>query len=129
MTRLFLALAVLAAAVPGSAPAQEGPQAQFEATCAACHQLNGQGIKGAFPALAGDPFVLGDPDTVIAVVLNGRAGMPAWKGELTDAQIAAAITYARSAWGNAAAPVSEAQVAAARARSGATTAARGLQAH
>ncbi len=115
--RILLAAAVLLAAAP--AVAQDGGEAQFTSTCAACHQANGQGIKGAFPALAGDPFVVGAPQPVIATVLNGRGGMPSWKADLTDAQIAAAITYVRSAWGNKASPVTEAMVATERAKTSA----------
>jgi mono/diheme cytochrome c family protein len=38
--------------------------------------------------------------------------MPAWKGQLSNAEIAAVITYIRSSWGNKASAVTEAQVAA-----------------
>jgi mono/diheme cytochrome c family protein len=124
--RVLLAAAALLAASP--AFAQDAGQAQFESTCAACHQVNGQGIKGAFPALAGDPFVLGAPQPVITTVLNGRGGMPAWKADLTDAQVAAAISYVRSAWGNKAPPVTEAMVADERAKSAAVAPAP-LQSH
>ncbi len=87
------------------------PARVFSDNCAACHQEDGKGIEGAFPALAGDRFVLGDPKPAIEVVLNGRAGMPTFKPDLTDAQIAAALTHVRTAWGNAAAPVTAAEVA------------------
>ena len=36
--------------------------------------------------------------------------MPAFGWKLSDAEIAAVATYVRNAWGNAAAPVSEAKV-------------------
>lgn len=129
--RLVPAALALLFAAPALAqtPGPSAGQTQFESTCSACHQLNGQGIKGAFPALAGDPFVTGDSQAVIATVLNGRGGMPAWKDELNDAQVAAVISYVRSAWGNAASPVTEAMVASVRTQGGATTAPRGLQAH
>jgi mono/diheme cytochrome c family protein len=39
--------------------------------------------------------------------------MPAWKGQLSNAQIAAVVTYIRDAWGNKASAVTEAQVTAA----------------
>src|SRR5580704_8565468 len=111
-----LAIAALALLSAAPAIAQDAGQSQYAATCSACHQPTGKGIKGAFPALAGDPFVLGDPAALIDRVLNGRGGMPAWKGELTDAQIAHTVSYVRSAWGNAAPPVTEAMVAAERAK-------------
>jgi len=74
--------------------------------------------------LAANPVVTGDPKTVIGIVNNGLSGsitvkgttyngqMPAWKGNLTSKQIADVITYIRTAWGNSASPVTEAQVAA-----------------
>jgi cytochrome c6 len=122
--------AALAAAAFASAPAraQDAGQAQFLSSCSACHQATGLGIKGAFPPLAGSVFAQGDPATVAALVLNGRGGMPSFKGDLNDAQIAAALSYVRSAWGNSAGPITADQVAAARA-GGAAAAPKGLQAH
>jgi cytochrome c6 len=96
---------------------QQGKEV-FEENCAACHRANGEGLPGTFPALAKNPFVLGDPKPVIATVLNGRKGnlgqMPAWKDKLNDQQIAGAITYIRNSWSNQAAAVTPAMVAAAR---------------
>jgi mono/diheme cytochrome c family protein len=121
------AMALFAATV-SPAFAQDAGQAQFLSSCSACHQPTGQGIKGAFPALAGDAFVQGEPSAVIGRVLNGRAGMPRFKGDLNDDQIAAVVTFIRSAWGNHASPVTPADVAAVR--SGAAPAPmQTLQAH
>ena len=39
------------------------------------------------------------------------ATMPAWKGKLSNAEIADVITYMRSSWGNKGSAVTEAQVA------------------
>ena len=102
----------------------------FAANCAGCHQANGTG-GGPFPPLAGNADVTGaDTSLLLTTVLNGRSGpmvangkpyggvMPAWKGQLSNAQIAAVITHIRSAWGNKAAIVTEDQVAAAGAPSG-----------
>jgi cytochrome c oxidase subunit II len=76
-------------------------QTIFAANCAACHQANGKGVPGAFPALDGSKVVNGPADAQIALLLNGKAGtaMPAWK-QLSDTDIAAVITYTRNAWGN-----------------------------
>ena len=73
----------------------------FAANCAACHQANGKGVPGAFPALDGSKVVNGPADAQIALVLNGKQGtaMPPWK-QLSDTEIAAVITYTRNAWGN-----------------------------
>jgi cytochrome c oxidase subunit 2 len=78
----------------------------YSSTCAACHQANGKGVPGSFPALDGSPVVNGPKAEQINVVLNGRhsgkfaAAMPAWKGTLSDTEIAAAITYTRNSWSN-----------------------------
>lgn len=73
----------------------------YNANCAACHQANGAGITGAFPALAGSQVVLGPQAAQIDILLNGKgAGMPAWK-QLSDVEIASVITYTRNAWANA----------------------------
>ena len=71
-------------------------------------------------------MVTGSPDKVIAAVKNGLSGamtvngksfsgaMPAWKGKLSNTEIADVITYIRSAWSNKADPVTEAQVEASK---------------
>ena len=73
----------------------------YAANCAACHQATGKGVAGAFPALDGSRIVTGPADGQIALVLNGKPGtaMPSWK-QLSDADIAAVITYTRNSWGN-----------------------------
>jgi mono/diheme cytochrome c family protein len=101
----------------------------FVQNCSACHQKTGLGIPGAFPALAGDPYVVGAPDPVILTLLNGRGGMPRFRDSLSDEQIAAAITYIRSTWGNHAPGVAAATVASARAASGSDAPRTGGQAH
>jgi len=73
----------------------------YNANCAACHQGNGAGVPGAFPALAGSQVVMGPQAGQIDILLNGKgAGMPAWK-QLSDVEIASVITYTRNAWANA----------------------------
>ncbi|HTJ25493.1 MAG TPA: cytochrome b N-terminal domain-containing protein [Candidatus Limnocylindria bacterium] len=115
-----------ASGATGSAPASAAAGASvYTANCAGCHQANGQGQPGMFPPLAQNPVVTGDPAAVAKIVANGLSGqisvkgsnysgqMPAWKGQLSNAQIASVLTYIRNAWGNKASPVTEAQVAAA----------------
>ena len=74
----------------------------YEKNCAACHQQNGEGIKGMFPSIKGSPVATGPVQEHIKVVLNGRPGtaMQSFARQLTDAEIAAVITYQRNAWGN-----------------------------
>lgn len=76
----------------------------YTAQCAACHQPNGQGVPGVFPALAGEGMSV-DPESVqnhIDIVVNGASGtaMQAYRNQLTMRELAAVITYERNAWGN-----------------------------
>src|SRR3546814_8855319 len=76
----------------------------FAANCVACHQANGKGIPGTFPALDGDEkYVLGPMKDQILTVLNGHPGtaMAAFRDQLNDVEIASVITYTRNAWSNA----------------------------
>ena len=72
----------------------------YAANCVACHQANGAGVPGAFPALAGSAVVNGPQDGQIGILLNGKNAMPAWKSTLSDTEIAAVITYTRNSFGN-----------------------------
>ncbi len=86
----------------------------FNNYCAACHQVNGEGMPAAnFPALKGSAIVAGAPDVQIRQVLSGKNAMPGF-GYLKDLQIAAAITYTRNAWGNDSGVVQPTDVAAQR---------------
>ena len=73
----------------------------FAANCAACHQATGKGVPGAFPPLDGSKVVLGPPADQIHLVLNGKPGtaMASFKA-LSNADLAAVITYTRNAWSN-----------------------------
>ena len=94
----------------------------YEKHCAQCHGDRGEGAPGAYPALAGNRAVTMEvPANVIRVVLSGGYlpatagnprpyGMPPYAHLLDDAAVAAVVTHIRSAWGNAAAPVSQLQV-------------------
>ncbi len=104
-------------------------EAAFLANCAACHQPNGQGLPGAFPPLAGSDYLKGDRKQVMGAALFGLSGpitvngvdyngvMPSL-GHLTDADLAAALTYVFGSWGNTGAAVGEKEVAALRAELG-----------
>jgi cytochrome c oxidase subunit 2 len=74
----------------------------YATQCATCHQADGEGLAPGFPALAGSQVVNGPLQDHIDVVLNGRAGtaMQAWGPLLSPADIAAALTYTRNAFGN-----------------------------
>lgn len=102
--------------------AQDGGQL-YTVYCSACHGADGKGATGgAFPPLAGSPWVTGDPDRSVKIVLHGLHGpidvlgktfnleMPPQGGVLPDDQIAAILTHVRSSWGNQAAAVTTDQV-------------------
>jgi cytochrome c oxidase subunit 2 len=84
----------------------------YQANCQPCHQANGQGVKGSFPALAGSKAVANTPEQ-IHVLLNGRNAMPAWR-TLSDVELAAVATYTKNAFGNKAGIVQPADFTAAR---------------
>ena len=113
------------AVAPGGGATNANGAKVFSNNCASCHGAQGQGVPGTFPPLANNPVVTGDPEKVIGIVLGGLHGsiqingqtyngmMPAWKGTLSNKDVADVITYIRASLGNnKASAVTEAQVAA-----------------
>ena len=77
----------------------------YASNCVACHQATGMGVPGTFPALSGSKLVTGAREAQIRVVLNGvvKDGKPTAMApfkHLSDADIAAVITYTRNNWAN-----------------------------
>jgi cytochrome c6 len=122
MKKMML-LAMLGVAAHAGAQTLDG-KSLFGKNCAACHQASGAGIPGAFPALKGNKFVLGDSGAVITTVLKGRGGMPTFASSIDDEKLALVLSYIRQSWGNQAAPVSAQQVQSVRSASGAGEAIR-----
>ncbi|MBE9549466.1 MAG: cytochrome c oxidase subunit II [Proteobacteria bacterium] len=77
-------------------------EAVYAQQCSGCHQAEGQGLAPAFPALAGSKVATSSVAKHIDVVMNGSEGtaMQAYSKTLTNAEIAAALTYTRNAFGN-----------------------------
>ena len=89
----------------------------YAANCAACHQADGMGLPGVFLPINGSKVATGPIDAHIDTVLNGRPGtaMVAFGEQLSDADIAAVVTYQRNAWDNKTGDAAQpAQIAAAR---------------
>jgi mono/diheme cytochrome c family protein len=129
MARYLQALPQTAApADTAPAPAPAKPAARkvsnagaklYETHCADCHGLQGQGRANAYPALAGNRAVLmGNTNNLMHSVLNGGFaaatkghprpfGMPPFLLQLNDGELAAVLTYVRSAWGNQASALTE----------------------
>jgi nitrite reductase (NO-forming)/hydroxylamine reductase len=112
-------------AAAGAGDLMEKGKAVYLANCAACHQPDGKGLKGAFPPLAGSDYLQGDRKQVMTAALFGLSGpitvngeqyngvMPSM-GHLSDADLAAALTYVWGSWGNDGAAVGVEEVAALR---------------
>lgn len=102
----------------------------FVGVCQACHQSTGLGVAGQYPPLVGSDWLLRDPETPIRIVLYGLEGpitvkgssfnnkMPRFHDKLSDDEIAAALTFVRSSWGNSAPVITAEQVAAVRSKLG-----------
>ena len=70
--------------------------------CVACHQANGEGIQGIFPALAGSDIALNNKDRHVEILMEGVQGAAMNSfSYLSEVELASVITYTRQAWGNA----------------------------
>jgi YVTN family beta-propeller protein len=120
---VIAACALLAPMASGAAAAPAEPSAPgasvYVQQCAACHQPGGQGIPGAFPPQKGHTskvYVahggIGGRAYLAHVLLYGLTGpimvdgkeydgnMPAWGGQLSNAQVADVLNYLLTAFGN-----------------------------
>jgi mono/diheme cytochrome c family protein len=119
------------AAAPAALAAPDGA-ASFADHCVVCHQADAQGATGLAPSLAGTlaPYAstAQGRQYLSQILISGMAGriesqgqtlignMPAFATTLDDATIAATINYVLATYnGVAAAPITPASVAAARA--------------
>jgi mono/diheme cytochrome c family protein len=79
----------------------DGGEAVYKGVCQGCHMPDAKGAQGAgmYPALAENPRLASNLYPV-AIVLNGKNGMPSFGRVLDDAQIAAVVNYVRTHFGN-----------------------------
>lgn len=121
--RKFVLAAALLAAFPAAAQDSAGGVVRVEKpvtgeqvygqVCQACHMADAKGATGAgtIPALANNPRLAGAAYPIM-IVTGGKGAMPGFSGMLSNAQMAEAITYVRTHFGNNyAKPVTEADVA------------------
>lgn len=100
---------------------QQGEQV-YAQRCASCHGKDGDGVAGIYPPLRGNSSVT-EPSGINAtraVLLGGFApltaanprpySMPPFAQQLSDADVAAVVSYIRHAWNNNAAVVLERDV-------------------
>jgi len=96
----------------------------YEQVCALCHGVDGNGKPGQAPTFVGSEWVLTDvTGRLIRIPLQGLSGpikvkgqdwalaMPAMGAALPDEDLAAVLSYMRSAWGNKASIITTEQVA------------------
>ena len=93
----------------------------YEAHCKGCHGANGEGKPPAYPPLADNQSIeMASAVNSIRMVLNGGYppgtsgnprpyGMPPFAQTLSDNEVAAVVSYIRTAWGNSGTPVTAAQ--------------------
>jgi len=94
----LLALFVNEPATPdgtAASPVATDGAAVFAESCASCHGADGAGGFG--PALAGGAVVAAVPDPAeqVAVITDGRGGMPSFEGQLSPEEIQAVTDYTR----------------------------------
>lgn len=98
---------------PGPAVAQDAHGATlYTDHCANCHGERGEGVPGAYPALAGNRAVtMAVPANLVRIVLEGGFapatagnprpyGMPPFAQTLSNDDVAAVLTHLRRSWGN-----------------------------
>lgn len=102
-------------------------KAVYESVCGICHGSDGLGKAGQAPPVAGSEWVAKDVVSLARVPLAGLNGpiqvaghdwnlaMAPMGAGLSDAELAAVLTYIRTAWGNKSSPISEAEIKSARA--------------
>jgi glucose/arabinose dehydrogenase/cytochrome c5 len=104
-----------------------GGEKIYSLYCGTCHQRDGQGASGRFPPLAGTPWVTGDKERLISIVLKGLEGRIEVKGEsydntmpqhsfLKNKEVANVLTYIRKNFGNKASEITPEEVAAVRSK-------------
>ena len=91
----------------------------YSKNCMSCHQANGEGLKGAFPALKGSPIVLGDNlDLYVNIIMLGYDARPEYAAmnavgtdnNLTPEEVTAIINHEKTSWGNNAKKVTTEEV-------------------
>lgn len=103
-----------------------------EGSCSTCHLETGLGVENIYPPITGSPWVTGNKERLIKLVLHGLWGeievlgktyspdkgvppMTAVGAMFNDAEVAAVLSYVRNSWGNQASMVTPEEVKAVRA--------------
>jgi mono/diheme cytochrome c family protein len=109
------------AAESGAAASPRGAKLYAD-HCAGCHGERGEGVAGAYPALADNRAVaISPPANLVHIVLRGGFapttagnprpfGMPPFATVLSDQDVAEVLSYLRASWGHRAGAVSTLEV-------------------
>lgn len=101
MRRTALVGLALILAIPTMTFAQGSGADIFKAKCAMCHGADGSASTGMGKTMGLKPLSsaevqnMSDAD-LTALVTNGKGKMPAYKGKLSDADIAAVVKYVKT---------------------------------
>ncbi len=124
MKKYIFCIAMMGFGLHGFSQTAAKGKVVFDKVCIACHQANGQGIPGAFPPLAKSDYLNANVNRAIKGVVKGLNGPITVNGKkfngampaqpLSDQQIADALTYVYSSWGNNKTVVTPAMVKAQR---------------
>jgi len=94
---------------------QENPYKQgeimYENFCSSCHGMEGEGLRGLVPPLAGADFLKNNPSQIACIIRHGVEGEMLVNGKVFDQPMAAipqlsyfeitnVINYINQAWGN-----------------------------
>jgi mono/diheme cytochrome c family protein len=94
--------------------------------CIACHEADGSSAPRIYPPLPGNANLQSrDPSSTLRIILDGAetlttprapntGSMPGYARQLSDQDVADVTNYIRNSWGNAAPPVTAAEVRKAR---------------
>lgn len=92
----------------------------YKTLCQACHQADGEGMKGVFPPVAKSDYFADNPEKAISAIVNGLSGPITVNGEqfnsampaqsLSDEEVANVVTYLLNSFGNKGGEVSPDQV-------------------
>ena len=98
---IYAILGVLLLSTGVTSLAQSSGADVYKSKCAMCHGADGLGDTPAGKSTKVHPF--NSPDVVkmsdtelVAIVTDGKAKMPAYKGKLTDAQVKEVVAYIRT---------------------------------
>jgi len=101
MSLPFAIAVVIAALSYATSSSMAQAPATYTAKCQMCHGATGMGDTPAGKAMGAHAF--NSPDVIkqsnadlTAIIKNGKGKMPAFAGKLTDAEMAALVTYIRA---------------------------------